>query len=343
MTSRRKFLFTGVGAAAGLAGGYLLGTRTSSKTVTPAVDDTPKPGAMGAVFTKGQVLSTWNHGIPANDEAWKVITNGGTAVDAVEAAARIVEIDPTGTSVGIGGTPDREGYVTLDASIMDHTGNAGSVTALENILHPITVAREVMDNTPHVMLTAEGAYQLARKMGMPHTDLITEESYAHWQEWLEESQYDPIINIENHDTIGILAQDQHGNLSGACTTSGLGYKMRGRVGDSPIIGAGLFVDNEIGAATATGLGEAVMKSCGSFLIVELMRQGMHPQAACEEAVRRVVEKQDNIENFQIGYIAMRKDGEVGAYAIHHGFNYAQKLKSSHEMVDATHMVEQKPS
>lgn len=343
MSTRRKFLSTGLGATLGVVGGYLLGRNTASAALAPAPtpDAAPSPGIspMGDTFKGGQIISTWYHGLVANDAAWKVIGQGGQAVDAVEAAARIVELDPKGSSVGLGGRPDREGHVTLDACIMDHTGNAGSVTAIENIMHPITVARKVMDETPHVMLTAEGAYQFAREHGMEHTDLLTEDSRKAWQNWLKESQYKPIINIENHDTIGIVAQDQQGNLSGACTTSGLAFKMRGRVGDSPIIGAGLFVDNEIGAATATGLGEAVMKSCGSFLIVELMRQGMHPQAACEEAVRRIVAKQKGYKDFQIGYLAIRKDGEVGAHAIHYGFNYAHlRAGGENHMVDVSHVT-----
>lgn len=273
-------------------------------------------------FKGGQMVSTWNHGLSANDAGMSVINNGGSALDAVEAGARKVEADPQGNSVGIGGLPDREGHVTLDACIMDHTGNAGSVTAIEGIQHPASVARFVMEQTPHVMLTADGARKVALEMGMESIDLLTPESKEAWEEWRKESNYEPIINVENHDTIGILAQDQRGNLSGCCTTSGLAFKLRGRVGDSPIIGAGLFVDNAYGAATATGLGEAVMKSCGSFLIVELMRQGMTPNEACKEAVERIVRKQPNHTDFQVGYIAMRKDGLVGSYAVQSGFNFA---------------------
>ena len=159
------------------------------------------------------------------------------------------------------------------------------------------------------------------EQGFETVDLLTPESKARWEEWLATSSYKPIINVENHDTIGLIAMDQQGNFGGACTTSGLAYKMHGRVGDSPIIGAGLYVDNEIGAATATGLGELVMKTCGSFLIVELMRQGLSPQEACEEAVARICSKGD-YKNYQIGYLAMNKQGETGAFSIHPGFNYA---------------------
>ncbi len=204
---------------------------------------------------------------------------------------------------------------------MDEKGNAGSVSFLQNIKHPISVARKVMEETPHVMLAGEGALKFAKSQGFIEEDLLVEETRADYKKWLETSEYKPVINIENHDTIGLIAMDKQGNISGACTTSGLGYKMHGRVGDSPVIGAGLFVDNEIGAATATGMGEAVLKTCGTFLVVELMRQGKSPQEACEEAVKRIAAKQD-YKNFQIGYIAVNKAGEVGAYSIHSGFDYA---------------------
>lgn len=279
------------------------------------------------------VISTWNHGIPANEAAWKVLSTGGRAIDAAEAGVRVVEADPEGRSVGIGGMPDRDGIVTLDACVMDEFGNAGAVCFLQDILHPVSVARKVMDETPHVMLAGEGARRFALEKGFEPVELLTPESRADWEKWLTESEYKPVINIENHDTIGLICLDAHGNLGGACTTSGLAFKMHGRVGDSPIIGAGLFVDNEVGAATATGLGEAVMKTCGSFLVVELMRQGMHPQAACEEAVRRIAAKQE-VNDLQVGYIAVNKSGEIGAFAIHPGFNYALYAENENKMADS---------
>ena len=265
------------------------------------------------------VLSTWKNE-KANEAAWAVIQNGGSALDAVEAGVKVVEADPTDMSVGYGGRPDRDGNVTLDACIMDEKGNAGSVSFLQHIKHPISVARKVMEDTPHVMLVGQGALQFALESGFQKEDLLTEKAKEEWEEWLVDAEYKPIINIENHDTIGMLAIDQQGNISGACTTSGMGYKMHGRVGDSPIIGAGMFVDNEVGGAAATGMGEAVLKTLGSFLVVELMRQGMTPQQAVEEAVMRIVRKQ-NYKDFQIGYIAVNKKGEFGAYCIHPNFNY----------------------
>ena len=267
-----------------------------------------------------KVIATWN--VPnAVDAALEQLNQSASALDAIEAGCRVEESDISNSSVGKGGLPDREGRVTLDACIMDALGNAGSVVFLEEIEHPISVARKVMENSPHVILAGEGAQQFAIEQGFEKANLLTESSKAAWEKWLETAQYKPIINIENHDTIGMLAIDNAGNISGGCTTSGLAYKMRGRVGDSPIIGSGLFIDNEVGGATATGMGEEILKSVGSFLIVELMRQGMHPQEACEEAIRRIAKKGgDRVKDFQAGFIALRKDGETGGFAIHPGFN-----------------------
>ncbi len=265
------------------------------------------------------VISTWDNQ-KANETAFKSMNNGAKAVEAVEAGVRVVEADPNDMSVGLGGRPDREGNVTLDACIMDHLGNCGSVCYLREILHPITVARMVMQETPHVILAGDGAQKFALSKGMKKQNLLTTAAKEQYQKWLKTSKYKPIINIEAHDTIGMLALDKDGRISGACTTSGLAYKMAGRVGDSPIIGAGLFVDNEVGGATATGMGEAVLKSVGSFLVVELMRQGYTPQQACEEAVMRIVRKQD-YKDLQVGYLAINKKGEIGAFSIQPKFVY----------------------
>ena len=288
------------------------------------------------------MISTWNHGMQANSTGLKELKSGGTAMDMIEAAARIVEEDAEGLSVGLGGLPDRDGNVTLDACCMDHKGRAGSVCFLQDIMHPLSVARKVMDETPHVMLAGEGAKQFALEQGFTTTDLLTEKAKEAWEKWKLESKYEHIINIENHDTIGILALDNEGRLAGGCTTSGLAYKMHGRVGDSPIIGAGLFVDGEIGAATATGVGEAVMRTVGSFLVVELMRSGMHPQKACETAVRRIMGKMET-RDIQVGYLALDKSGRYGAHAIHPGFNYAVSTLSKtsdakvyEELIDSTY-------
>ena len=266
------------------------------------------------------VIATW-HVPNATKKAWETLENGGSALDAVEKGCNAEEEDLANNSVGYGGRPDRDGHVTLDACLMDDKGNYGSVVFMQNIVQAISVARKVMEETPHVLLAGKGAEEFAVSQGFKRMNLLTDSSKKDWEEWKIKSEYKPIINIENHDTIGMLAMDKAGNLSGGCTTSGLAYKMHGRVGDSPIIGSGLFVDNEVGAATATGLGEEVLKTVGSFLIVELMRQGRSPQQACEEAVNRIMKKQPNRQDFQVGYIAVNKKGEIGAYSIHKGFSY----------------------
>ncbi len=294
--------------------------------------------AAGRKFTatgKTTIISTWNHGLQANAAAWRVLQSGGSATDAVEAGVRVPESDPENTSVGLGGMPDRDGHVTLDACIMDPSGNCGGVAGLEHIEHPISVARKVMDDTPHVLLVGNGALQFALANGFEKKNLLTAKTYKAWQEWFKKAKYNPIINIENHDTIGLLAQDKDGNIAGACTTSGLAFKMYGRVGDSPIIGAGLFVDNDIGGATATGMGEAIVKVAGSHLVVELMRQGYAPDEACKAAVERITKKEPDYKNLQAGFLALRKDGKTGGYALQKGFNYALMTgPDNNRMVDA---------
>lgn len=320
--NRRKFLQYSVmsGALVNLVSPFHLFGKSTTDAVKPIV------------------LSTWDHGLDANTAAWKILSRGGKALDAVEAGVKVSESDPKVRSVGYGGLPDREGIVTLDACIIDEEGNCGSVAALQNIKNPISVARLVMEKTPHVMLVGEGALKFALDNGFKKENLLTAESEKDWKEWLKTSKYKPIINIENHDTIGMVALDQNGNLSGACTTSGLSYKMHGRVGDSPIIGAGLFVDNEIGAACATGVGEAVIKIVGSHLVVELMRQGKSPEDACKMAVERIIKKQKNYKDIQVGFIALRKDGQYGAYALQKGFNLAVNTNNGNKLQDAKFLI-----
>jgi len=268
------------------------------------------------------VLSTWSLGVPSNVAAWVVLRNSGKAIDAVEKGVQIPEGDPDIHTVGYGGYPDRDGFVTLDSCIMDHKGNAGSVAALQHIKHPVKVARKVMENTPHVMLAGEGALQFALDNGFNKENLLTDEAKKAWQKWKKTSNYQPVINIENHDTIGMIALDSQNNLSGAVTTSGLSWKMHGRVGDSPIIGAGLFVDNNVGAACGTGVGEEIIKTAGSHTVVELMRQGHSPTQACKEAVDRIISNNPGRRDYQVAYIAINKQGEFGAYSIRQGFNFA---------------------
>jgi N4-(beta-N-acetylglucosaminyl)-L-asparaginase len=269
--------------------------------------------------TEPIIIATWKNE-KGTKSGWDKMMQTGRALDGVEAGAWIPEADPNETSVGYGGLPDRDGHVTLDACIMDHLGNAGAVTFLEGIMHPISVARAVMEKTPHVMLSGAGALKFALDQGFKKQNLLTPASKKAWEEWKKESKYKPIVNIENHDTIGLLGIGKAGEIAGACSTSGLAYKMHGRVGDSPIIGGAVFCDDEVGGACATGLGEFVMKTLGSFLIVEFMRQGMSPQKACEEAIMRIV-KRYKYQDFQVGYLALNKKGEYGAYSIQKGFNF----------------------
>jgi len=285
------------------------------------------------------VISTWKHGIPSNEVSMKILKQGGSVLDAVEHGVWIPEGDPSIHSVGLGGLPDRDGHVTLDASIIGPDGNAGSVACIEHIVHPVSVARKVMEDTPHELLVGEGALQFALEKGFKKENLLTPEAEKIWKNWLKKKQYKPVINWENepnkyHDTIGLLAVDTNGDIAGACTTSGLAFKLHGRVGDSPIIGAGLFVDNEVGAATSTGMGELVLKTLGSFLVVEFMRNGMSPQKACEAAVKRIVHKLPENKKFQVGYIAVNKNGETGGYSLQPGFNYALYQDGENKLTDA---------
>ncbi|MCB0643491.1 MAG: N(4)-(beta-N-acetylglucosaminyl)-L-asparaginase [Phaeodactylibacter sp.] len=326
MASRRRFIQRSV------VGGVAFVSGNMSTLVAAGCQDVDQKGKAKSLPV---IISTWNHGIPANAAAFKRLQSGGNALDAVEAGVMVVEGDPSISSVGIGGAPDREGRVTLDACIMAPDGNCGSVCFLENIRHPIAVARKVMEESPHVMLAGEGALQFAVEKGFKEEDLLTPRAREAYEKWLLKSEYKPIINIENHDTIGMLCMDEKGDIAGSCTTSGLAYKMRGRVGDSPIIGAGLYVDNEVGGAVATGLGESIIKVCGTFLVVELMRQGASPEEACQEAIQRIIKKQA-YQDFQVGLLAINKKGEVGAGSIHKGFNYAMHRSEENKMVDSPH-------
>ena len=279
------------------------------------------------------IISTWPH-ILDNQIALKAVQEGNL-LDGIEKGINNVENNPLDQSVGIGGRPDRSGTVTLDACIMDKEHRAGSVCYLKDIKNPISVARLVMEDTPHVILAGDGALQFALDKGFQKENLLTEKSKAEYVEWLKTAEYKPKVNVELHDTIGMLAIDQNGDISGGCSTSGLGYKMQGRVGDSPIIGAGLFVDNEVGAATATGMGELVLTTLGSFLTVEFMRQGMSPLEACKAAVMRTIEKnKDSYKEMQVGYVALDKYGRYGGYSIQPGFQYTETYENHNKVYDA---------
>jgi N4-(beta-N-acetylglucosaminyl)-L-asparaginase len=292
------------------------------------------------------VVSTWSSNVKANNEAWLVLEKGGRGLDAVEKGVKITEADPNDTSVGYGGLPDRDGFVTLDACVMDEFGNCGSVMAIEEIMHPVSVARRVMERTKHVQLVGNGALQFALEQGFKRQNLLTPASEKAWKQWLKTSGYDPtkkqktgmkIKNekIINHDTIGMISLDAKQNLCGACSTSGLSYKMHGRVGDSPIIGAGLFVDNEVGAATATGIGEEVVKICGAHTVIELMRQGQSPEEACKNAIERIVKRHaSDAKEIQVGFIALNKKGEYGGYSVTGGFDYVVTTKDGSKVIKA---------
>ena len=282
-----------------------------------------------------KVISTWNAGLQANKVAFEVLKNKGVAIDAIEKGLNVTESDLENTSVGIGGLPDANGDVTLDACIMDHEFNCGSVSYLKNIENPISVARKVMEDTPHVMLSGKGAYDFAIQKDFKHQELLTESSKKMWKEWkLENNNVLPAINHENHDTIAMIALDEKGNLSTGCTTSGWAYKLGGRVGDSPIIGAGVYLDNQVGAACATGMGEAIIKICGSHAIVELMRNGNSPQEACKIAVQRIKNSNKDLKDLQVGFIAMNKNGEIGSYSLYSGFNYAYQDAQESKLIDS---------
>jgi N4-(beta-N-acetylglucosaminyl)-L-asparaginase len=311
MTDRRKFLKTSALASAALL-------------VNACSTDKPKANTK---VNKPIVLSTWRFGIEANQAAWAILSKNGKALDAVEAGVMVPEGDPKERSVGYGGRPDRDGRITLDACIMDELSNIGSVAGLEFIKHPISVARAVMEKTPHVMLVGDGALQFALQNGFKQENLLTPKSEQIWKEWLKTHNYNPMDTIKymrdqkeekgkgcqgNHDTIGMIAMDAKGDFSGACTTSGMAFKLHGRVGDSPVIGAGLYVDNEVGAATSTGVGEEVIRICGSHTIVEAMRYGKSPLEACKIGVERMYNlRKDKISDMQIGFLAVNKKGEIG--------------------------------
>ncbi len=339
MTNRREFLK----AAAAAALPFAASSTSSAQAKSPR-------------YTRPVVVSTWDSGIRANAAAWKILSQKGKAIDAVEAAARSAE-EESSCCVGLDAYPDRDGYVTLDASIMDQKSNCGSVVYMQHIKHPISVARRLMETSKHVVLAGAGATQFAVDNGFERMPAkLSKDAEKAWKEWLKKSEYKPVINIENqkplsrnrgstpaffengdpnHDTMGTIALDFKGDLSGACTTSGMAFKMHGRVGDSPIIGAGLFVDNKVGAATSSGVGEEVIRICGTHLIIELMRFGYSPTKACAEAVKRVVDRDPKAaREIQVGFVALARNGEVGAFAVQKGFTYSVTNSLANETIAA---------
>lgn len=307
---------------------------------------------------KPVIVSTWEDGRKVNDEAWQTLSTNGRALDAVEKGARYME-DQLNCCVGLGANPDRDGFVTLDSCIMDEHANCGAVAALQQIRHPVSVARKVMESTPHILLAGKGAQEFALANGFAKEPAeLSAPARKAYEEWLKKSEYKPEINIENkhhqatpvptrfsdgsfnHDTMGIVALDASGNMSGAVTTSGMAFKMHGRVGDSSIIGAGLFVDNEVGAATSSGMGEEVIRICGTHLVVEYLRMGCSPENACRKAVERIVSRdREKARGLQVGFLALDKKGRYGAYAVQKGFVFAVKSGTEERVVAAKYIYD----
>lgn len=292
-------------------------------------------GAVARPSAPAVMVSTWDFGAAANAAGVAVRASGGSALDMVEAGGRVAEADETNSSVGLGGLPDRDGRVTLDACIMAWNGDIGALCALEDVVHAVSVARRVMERTPHTMLVGEGARSFAIEQGFEPQNLLTPAAEAAWREWLKTANYAPRINSENtdwrsmpggpgnHDTIGLLAIGADQRMAGACTTSGMAFKMRGRVGDSPLIGAGLYVDDEVGGATATGVGEDVVRVTGAHAVVEAMRHGMDPVAACRSVIERLARLRGaRVAASQVALLALDKTGRAGAFALQPGFTYA---------------------
>jgi N4-(beta-N-acetylglucosaminyl)-L-asparaginase len=337
---RRSFLQTATLGTVGLA------ACTSAKESATDATSTSAP------LKKPVVLSTWDNRA-ANAKAYEILLQGKRALDAIEQGIHVTEADPNDHSVGYGGFPDRDGFVTLDACVMDEFSNIGAVAAIENIMHPISIARLVMEKTPHWMLVGEGALDFALSEGYEKVNLLTPEAEAEWKKWLAENGYkgkaanphtpntppNGHTPAPNHDTIGMVAMDMEGNLSGGCSTSGAAWKMRGRVGDSPIIGAGLYVDNEVGAVTATGQGELVVRAAGSAMIVEYMRLGKTPEMACKMAIERIVKLYPDHKGLQVGYLALSKEGEMGGYALRPNFSISVQDADGARLVPVKHLLE----
>lgn len=320
--SRRSFLGTG------LAG---LGAALTPRIAAGAPKPKPGPGGVAAPLGAPQVAVLCSRGErwgrDVNSAAWRVLGSGGASLDAVVEGAKITELDPEDQSVGYGGLPNEEGVVQLDASVMSgKMKKSGAVGALERIKTPSEVAKAVLLRTNHVMLVGEGALRFARAHGFQDEDLLTEKSRLAWLKWKEnlstKDDWVPPVdgvyvdrNGRPTGTINVLAIDQAGDVSGCTTTSGLAYKIPGRLGDSPIVGAGLYVDYEIGGAGATGRGEEVIKTCGSFAVVEAMRRGLSPEDACIEALQRIVRWTEPKPGFNVKYVALRRDGAAGCAAL----------------------------
>lgn len=279
------------------------------------------------------VISTWSFGMPANEAAWQVLSTGGSSLDAVEAGITFCEEDPTVDSVGWGGLPDAAGEVTLDAAIMDHQGRCGAVGCLHRVRNAIKVARLVMEKTRHVMLVGEPATQFAFDHGLQQTNLLSPQAGRKFDDWRLNREADPEVG---HDTIGMIAIDAAGRIAVGCSTSGIAFKHPGRVGDSPIIGAGLYVSPGIGAAVATGTGEEMMKVCGSYAIVDGMRRGLEPREAIAEVLMEIRRRHEGRADADVSFLALRMDGTYAGLTLRAktDFQYAVITPAQKKLVNA---------
>jgi len=315
--NRRAFMKTVAGAAA----------------VAASDVDAHAAEGSGPVF-----LSTWEHGKPANERAAEVFKSGGTLLDSIEKGINVPESDPNVTSVGYGGLPNEEGVVELDAAIMDGTRHrAGSVASLHSIKNPISVARQVLENTKHTTLAGEGAFRFALGVGFKPEQLLTPESLKRWLEWKAKPDHESFwLSASNHDTIGMVGTDGKGHVVSGCSTSGLAWKIPGRVGDSPLVGCGVYANDNVGAASATGDGDLMTNYCTSVSIVHYMAGGMPPQQASEALLKHMVDTDPANRAAFVCVIAINNKGDVGAASMNTKFRlkYALWRDGQSQLLDA---------
>ncbi|MFA6109653.1 MAG: N(4)-(beta-N-acetylglucosaminyl)-L-asparaginase [Candidatus Latescibacterota bacterium] len=281
------------------------------------------------------VAATWGFGPACVRAGLAALAAGGTALDAVEQGAWEAEADPAVHTVGLGGTPNRDGVVQVDAAVMWGPGHrAGSVAALEGILHPVSVARRVMEIGEHVMLVGEGARRFALAEGFPATELLTSEARQRWEDWRRQRQ-----TVPGHDTVGVVALDAAGNLAASCSTSGLAFKHQGRVGDSPVIGSGLYVDNAVGAVAATGRGEEIMRHCASYAVVAAMADGLPPEQACLEVLRQMAARDPKGTSMEVALVAVDRQGRAAGAGMRRGFPYAWGRDQEVQTAAGAYLVE----
>lgn len=327
---RRFFINSLLSGAAGTLGAICLPTNLFAA---------PELTEEGEEPVSPLVISSWTYGLKANANAFKVLVNGGTALDAVEQGIRAMEEDPNEPCAGIGALPDKKGRVTLDASIMDHNLNVGSVAGLEHILHPVSVARSIMEKSNCTSIVGEGALEFALNQGYERTNLLTSKADIEWQEWLNNKHYKRSPDFNHTDTVATLAIDKFGNMSGATSSGGVAFKEPQSIYDSAVIGAGLFVDNEIGAAVATGGTGDAIRVAGAHLVVELLRQGKNPQEACFEAVERIFRyRADKMDNNNIAFLALTKKGVYGGFSLQSGFTFAVQNTEGRFLVNCKSLI-----